>query len=87
MTNSVYFDQVVRAVGNPENWEQMFEDSPVLLNWNFVDADVFTALGPDLDADRDEVDRHYRLFEEACRALEAARGEPYPSTTNKGNVS
>ena len=73
-TFALMFDQVVKAVGNAENW-QPNADGDVVLNWAFVDADVYAYFDP-APAD---VAQHYADYEAACTALEEARGEPYPA--------
>ena len=85
MTNATFsttmFDAVCKAVADSENWQ--YANGTMELNWNFVDADVAKFFGPEVGAPRVEWSEHYKQFDAACRALEAARGEAYPTKENR----
>jgi len=69
--STVMFDQVAKAIANPENW-----DVEMKIIWEFVDSDVFAFFRPE------DPFEHYRQFDAACQAIEAARGEPYPRSND-----
>lgn len=63
-----------RAVTNPENIQ-----SNGSVNWNYVDADVYMAVGPSTHgiegpAERSLINTHYALFDVLCNAYEQANG-------------
>ena len=63
-----------RAVTNPENIQ-----SNGAVNWNYVDADVYMAVGPSTQglegaAERSLINTHYALFDVLCNAYEQANG-------------
>ena len=63
-----------RAVTNPENIQ-----SNGAVNWNYVDADVYMAVGPSTHglegpAERSLINTHYALFDVLCNAYEQANG-------------
>ena len=63
-----------RAVTNPENIQ-----SNGAVNWNYVDADVYMAVGPSTHgiegpAERTLINTHYALFDVLCNAYEQANG-------------
>ena len=63
-----------RAVTNPDNIQ-----SNGAVNWNYVDADVYMAVGPSTHglegpAERSLINTHYALFEVLCNAYEQANG-------------
>ena len=63
-----------RAVTNPENFQ-----SNGSVNWNYVDADVYMAVGPSTHglegpAERSLINTHYALFDVLCNAYEQANG-------------
>jgi len=85
MTNTKFsaqmFDAVCKAVANEENWE--YVNGTMELKWSFVDADVVAFCGPEVGDPRTEWAEHYNQFEAACDALEAARGEVFPTKENR----
>lgn len=63
-----------RAVTNPKNIQ-----SNGAVNWNYVDADVYMAVGPSTHgiegpAERSLINTHYALFDVLCNAYEQANG-------------
>ena len=57
------------------------------VNWNYVDADVYMAVGPSTHgiegpAERSLINTHYALFDVLCNAYEQANGpqEQLPAT-------
>lgn len=63
-----------RAVTNPQNIQ-----SNGAVNWNYVDADVYMAVGPSTHglegpAERSLINTHYALFDVLCNAYEQANG-------------
>ena len=63
-----------RAVTNPDNIQ-----SNGSVNWNYVDADVYMAVGPSTHgiegpAERSLINSHYALFDVLCNAYEQANG-------------
>ena len=71
-----------RAVTNPENIQ-----SNGAVNWNYVVADVYMAVGPSTHgiegpAERSLINTHYALFDVLCNAYEQANGpqEQLPAT-------
>ena len=57
--------------------ENLYEDGSV--NWNYVDADVYMAVGPSTHglegpAERSQINTHYALFDVLCNAYEQANG-------------
>ena len=63
-----------RAVTNPQNIQ-----SNGSVNWNYVDADVYMAVGPSTHglegpAERSLINTHYALFDVLCNAYEQANG-------------
>ena len=63
-----------RAVTNPENIQ-----SNGSVNGNYVDADVYMAVGPSTHglegpAERSLINTHYALFDVLCNAYEQANG-------------
>ena len=63
-----------RAVTNPVNIQ-----SNGSVNWNYVDADVYMAVGPSTHgtegpAERSLINSHYALFDVLCNAYEQANG-------------
>lgn len=63
-----------RAVTNPDNIQ-----SNGAVNWNYVDADVYMAVGPSTHglegpAERSLINTHYALFDVLCSAYEQANG-------------
>ena len=86
MTNATFsttmFDAVCKAVNNPENWEELSNGQRELI-WNFVDADVVQFCGPEVGAGDLHWREHYKQFDAACAALEAARGEPFNTKENR----
>ena len=63
-----------RAVTDPENIQ-----SNGAVNWNYVDADVYMAVGPSTHglegpAERSLINTHYALFDVLCNAYEQANG-------------
>ena len=71
-----------RAVTNPQNIQ-----SNGAVNWNYVDADVYMAVGPSTHgiegpAERSLINTHYALFDVLCNAYEQANGpqEQLPAT-------
>jgi len=81
MTNTKFsaqmFDAVCKAVANEENWE--YVNGTMELKWSFVDADVVALC----TTNRTDWAEHYNQFEAACDALEAARGEVFPTKENR----
>ena len=62
------------AVTNPNNIQ-----SNGAVNWNYVDADVYMAVGPSTHglegpAERSLINTHYALFDVLCNAYEQANG-------------
>lgn len=63
-----------RAVTDPQNIQ-----SNGAVNWNYVDADVYMAVGPSTHglegpAERSLINTHYALFDVLCNAYEQANG-------------
>ena len=64
-----------RAVTNPDNIQ-----SNGAVNWNYVDADVYMAVGPkthnntNTPAELSLINTHYALFDVLCNAYEQANG-------------
>ena len=52
-------NEVAKAIENPENRDEG------VINWNFVDADVYARICPTASCRR----LFYRLFDEACDSL------------------
>jgi len=77
MYNSISKDMMQAfnaAVTNPENIQ-----SNGSVNWNYVDADVYMAVGPSTQglegaAERSLINSHYAQFDVLCRAYEQANG-------------
>ena len=77
MYNSISKDMAQafnRAVTNPDNIQ-----SNGSVNWNYVDADGYMAVGPsthglDGAAERSLINTHYALFDVLCNAYEQANG-------------
>ena len=63
------------AVTNPNNIQ-----SNGAVNWNYVDADVYMAVGPrthgceNTPAELSMINTHYALFDVLCNAYEQANG-------------
>ena len=67
-------DLIVKATKNPEN---INDDGSI--NWNYVDADVYMAVGPSTHglegaSERSLINSHYAQFDVLCNAYEQANG-------------
>lgn len=63
-----------RAVSNPENIQANGS-----VNWNYVDADVYMAVGPSThglkgSAERLLINNHYAQYDVLCNAYQQANG-------------
>ena len=81
MTDKKYspamFDAIVKAIANEDNWQ--YANGTMELKWSFVDADVSQFCGPGVGDPRSEWAEHYKQYDAACAAVEAARGVAYPT--------